>query len=142
MNLFKNQFTGICLMGLFVLLATSCNNNNNAPTPNTTNEIIGKWKAQKVTDETNNMDLTAQYNQYSLEIKGDNSYNLTQKDGSSESGSWSLSSDGTIINLSPSSGGFKALTQVNTNNNQLQFKATENDQKTGQIILAFVLIAS
>ncbi|OJJ21261.1 hypothetical protein BKI52_11900 [marine bacterium AO1-C] len=111
---------------------------SDAPTPDTLSELINKWKVESVLVGTT--DVTAQYTNYTIEFKEDNTYLLTKADGGNEEGSWVISSDNKTITITPTGGTAISFTETNISATKLTYNAEEVSAKTGTVTVTFTLI--
>lgn len=76
-----------------------------------------------------------------MEPETENTYDLTKKDGSSETGNWSMAADGKTIMLTPRGANSpKSLREVSKEASRVSFQETEISQATGIVIRKFELI--
>ncbi|HAS40410.1 MAG TPA: hypothetical protein DCS93_08025 [Microscillaceae bacterium] len=113
-------------------------NTSDAPTPDTLSELVNKWKVESVL--FGSTDVTAQYTNYTIEFKEDNTYLLTKADGSSEAGSWTVSSDNKTITITPTGGTAINFTEATISATKLTYNAEEVSAKTGTVAVTFTLV--
>jgi len=113
-------------------------NTSDTPTPDTLSELVNKWKVESVL--VGLTDVTAQYTNYTIEFKEDNTYLLTKADGSSEAGGWTISSDNKTITITPTGGTAINFTEATISAIKLTYNAEEVSAKTGTVAVTFTLI--
>ena len=138
----KKSYIWILLLASFVGF-TACKKSNDNPTPtpgSTTNQnLLKTWKVSSVTEGS--LDITSEFSQYRLtftETNDTKEFTLVQRDGTSVSGSWAISSDETTITLT-TNGNTITLSGVSITASELKY-ATDEQGKAGAVNLNFVLI--
>lgn len=126
-----------------VLGLTACGNNstNNDPVPgSTTNQdLLKTWKVSTALEGS--LDVSNEFSQYRLtfeETNNNKSFTLIQRDGTSLSGTWTISADQTTITLT-TNGNTITLNGVSITANELKY-TTDEQGKTGLVNLSFTLI--
>ena len=123
---------------------SSCKKSNDAPSPTagggTANaNLLKTWKVSEVLEGTIN--ITSEFSQYRLtfaEADGNKTYTLVKRDGTTVTGTWSISDDETSIDLTEN-GTTTRLSGLSISASALKYSADETG-KTGTITLAFTLI--
>lgn len=85
-------------------------------------------------------DITAQYASYAIEFKDDNTYILIKADASSETGSWSVSSDNKTITVTPTGATAINFTEATISATKLTYNSAGVSAKTGTITVTFTLV--
>ena len=133
----------IILWALFALASQSCNNATVDPTQtgSTTNaDLLKAWKASQVTEGST--DVTSAYASYRItfeETNGQKTFSLTTRTGTTQTGSWALSTDQTTLTLTLASGGSITLSGVVISATELKYTSNETG-KTGSVNVSFTLI--
>jgi hypothetical protein len=122
---------------------SSCKKSNDAPSPaagGTANaNLLKTWKVSEVLEGT--IDVTSEFNQYRLtfaEADGNKTFTLVKRDGTTVTGTWSISDDETSIDLTEN-GNTTRLSGLSISASTLKYSADETG-KTGAIQLAFTLM--
>ncbi len=132
----------ICyIIALVVVGLTACNKGGSDPAPSTTTNqnLLKTWKASQVLEGT--LNITNEFGQYRLtleETNGTKSFRLVQRDGTSLTGSWEISTDETTLTLT-ASGNTLTLSGVSISANELKYTTAEQG-KTGTVNLNFTLV--
>ena len=140
----KKSYILFVLLALVMVFTQACNNgggdNNNTTNPSTTNQdLLKTWKASSVLEGS--LDITSEFSQYRItfsETNGSKDFTLVQRDGTSLTGTWSLSTDNTTITLT-TGGNTITLSGVSISATQLKYTADEQG-KAGTVNLSFTLI--
>ena len=131
------------MLALVMVFTQACNNGGDTPTPQgeTTNpNLLKTWKASSVLEGT--LDITSEFSSYRLtlaESGSDKTFTLIDRQGTSATGTWSISTDETTITLSVAGGASITLSGVSISANELKYTAAETG-KNGQVNLSFTLI--
>ncbi|OJJ22078.1 hypothetical protein BKI52_08545 [marine bacterium AO1-C] len=128
------------LVMIIFLTLPACKNSDNTPTPgNTANQnLLKTWKVSQVLEGS--LDITSEFIQYRLtlnEANGSKDFTLIQRDGTSITGSWDISTDETTITLT-TSGNAIILNGVSISASELKYTADEQG-KAGVVNLSFTL---
>ncbi len=128
----------------FVMAFTqACKKKGDGPTPQetTTNpNLLKTWKVSSVLEGT--LDITSEFGSYRLTLteSGNNkTFILIDRQGTSTTGTWSISTDETTITLNATGGSSITFTGVGISANELKYTAAETG-KNGQVNLSFTLI--
>ncbi|OJJ22076.1 hypothetical protein BKI52_08535 [marine bacterium AO1-C] len=129
------------LVMVIFLAFPACKNSDNTPTPgNTTNQnLLKTWKVSQVLEGS--LNITSEFSQYRLmlnEANGNKDFTLVQRDGTSITGSWGISTDETTITLT-TNGNTITLSGVSISASELKYTADEQG-KAGAVSLAFTLV--
>lgn len=140
-SLSKSLFKGILVYALLLTILFACNNADD-PAPNGTSnpDLLKTWKVSQVLEET--LNITSEFTQYRItfaESGADKTYTLVDRQGTSSTGSWSLSTDGITLNLTPLGGTVITLTGVTISVSELKYVVPEAS-KTGIVTLSFTLV--
>ncbi|HAS46581.1 MAG TPA: hypothetical protein DCS93_39225 [Microscillaceae bacterium] len=134
----------IILWTLLIGLALqSCNNTTNdpAPTGTTTNaNLLNTWKVSQVLEV--GADVTTAYTSYRItfaEANGQQTFNLTTRTGTTQTGTWALSTDQTTLTLTLADGTSLTFSGVNISASELKYTSSEAG-KTGSVSVNFTLI--
>ena len=133
------------IVGLVMVLTQACSSGSDStPTPQggtTTNQdLLKTWKTSSVLE--GNLDITSEFSNYRLtfaESGSDKTFTLVDRQGTSVSGTWSLSTDQTTITLNVTGGSSITLSGVSISANELKYTADEAG-KAGQVTLSFTLV--
>lgn len=138
------KYITLALVAAVMVLFQACGgggDNGGGGTPSTTNEdLLKTWKASSVLENT--LDITSEFTQYRITFADANSsktYTLVDRQGTSTTGTWALSTDGTTITLTPSGGSAVTLSGVSITATQLKYTAPEAG-KAGTVNLSFTLV--
>ncbi|OJJ19186.1 hypothetical protein BKI52_20455 [marine bacterium AO1-C] len=134
----------VILWALLIGLALqSCNNTNNdpAPTSTTTNaNLLNTWKASQVLES--GTDITTAYASYRItfaEASGQQTFSLTTRTGTTQTGTWVLSTDQTTLTLTLADGTSLTFSGVSISASELKYTSNETG-KTGSVSVNFTLI--
>ena len=139
----KTSYIWILLLAIIVSLSAckkSDNAPNPAPNPPIQSALIKTWKVSLV-QEAGFVDITGVFSQYRLtfeETNGSKNFTLVQRDGTSVTGTWDISGDGTTITLNTGSNTI-TLSEVSISDSSLKY-TTDEQGKTGLVKLNFSLI--
>jgi len=129
------------LAALMMVCAQGCENKNN-PTPggNTIDnqDLLKTWKVSLAQEGT--LDVTAEFSAYRIAFADDGTnktVTLTDRQGTTTTGTWAISADNTEITLTINGTSTK-LTGVSIASNQLRYTGSETG-KTGQVTIIFTL---
>ncbi|OJJ19553.1 hypothetical protein BKI52_22360 [marine bacterium AO1-C] len=131
------------LVAAVMVLMQACGgggNDNPTPTSTTDPNLLNTWKVSQVLE--NSLDITSEFTQYRItfaESGSSKTYTLVSRTGTTSTGTWALSTDGTSITLTPSGGTAVTLSGVSITATQLKYNADEAG-KAGNVNLAFTLI--
>ena len=137
-------FFAWCVLSVFAF--TSCGGgSDDTPTPTpgstTTNaNLLKNWKASQVLEGT--LDITSEFASYRIQFEDTNNekkFTLTNRQGTSLSGTWALSTDETTLTLTFADGTTLTLNNVSISASELKYKADEQG-KAGAVTLSFTLI--
>lgn len=139
------KYITLALVAAVMVLFQACggggDNGGGGTTPSTTNEdLLKTWKASSVLENT--LDITSEFTQYRITFADANSsktYTLVDRQGTSSTGTWALSTDGSTLTLTPSGGTAVTLTGVSITATQLKYTAPETG-KAGAVTLSFTLV--
>lgn len=138
------KYIALALIAVSMVVLQACGGggDNGTPTPtSTTNQnLLKTWKASSVLENT--LDITSEFSQYRItfaESGSDKTYTLIDRQGTSSTGTWSLSTDGTTLTLTPSGGTAITLSGVTISASELKYTAPEAG-KAGTVTLSFTLI--
>lgn len=139
----KKTYIALCLAMITVVIQ-ACKKNNDAPNPastSTTNQnLLNTWKASQVLEGS--LDVTAEFSTYRLtlnESNGQKTFSLTNQQGTTVTGAWSIATDQTTITLNPTGGTDIVLTNVSVSASELKYNG-QVQGKTGNLTLSFTLI--
>lgn len=128
---------------LLGLSLQSCNNASNGPAPagSTTNaHLLKTWKTSQVLEASTN--VTAAYASYGItfeEVNGQKNFSLVNRTGTTQTGTWNLSTDQTTLTLTLADGTSITLSGVSISANELKYTSNETG-KTGNVNIDFTLI--
>ncbi|OJJ17695.1 hypothetical protein BKI52_27930 [marine bacterium AO1-C] len=137
----KKIYIVLCLI-VSVWALQACKKNNDNPTPaSTTNQnLLNTWKVSQVLEGS--LDVTAEFTAYRLtlnESNGNKSFSLTDRQGTTITGNWSISTDETTLTLTPIGAADITFSNVTISVGELKYNGIIQG-KTGNLTLAFTLI--
>ena len=115
---------------VLLLAASGCKKDSDSPSK--TQLISVTWNLDQLI--VNGSDYTGSLDLYSLTINSDNTYSLTDVDGSASNGTWLLSNNDSVLELGPDS--YIIVTLTGTN---LQLIGSARSEKTGNSSLEYFL---
>lgn len=115
---------------VLLLAASGCKKDSDSPSK--TQLISVTWNLDQLI--VNGVEYTGSLDLFSLTINVDNTYSLTDLDGSASNGTWVLSNNDTVLELGPDSYVIVSLTGTN-----LQMTGTARSEKTGNSSLEYFL---
>lgn len=135
------KYIVLTLVAAFMVFAQACKKSDNNPTPTSTTDpnLLNTWKVSQVLE--NALDITAEFTQYRItfaESGSDKTYTLVDRQGTTSTGTWSISTDGSTITLTSGSSTV-TLTGVSISASELKYGAAEAG-KAGSVNLSFTLI--
>ncbi len=122
----------VIIIMAFVLQMAGCKKDDDG-TPSNSVLVSGTWNLEELL--VDGSVYTGDISNYSLTLVSDNSYSLTDVDGSQINGTWELTNDDTILMLDANEYVIVSLTAQNA-----ELTGTERNDKTGSRQLTYKLI--
>lgn len=136
----KKQYIFVVL-ALLMLFTQACKKKNDNPAPGIDNQdLLKAWKISKALENT--LDITSEFSQYKITFADDGTnktFTLVNRQGTTQTGAWTIAGDKTSITLSVSGGATITLSGVSFNAGELKYKSDETG-KAGNVTIDFTLV--
>lgn len=132
----------LAVMTLFFFQACKKKSNPSPANSNVNQNLLKTWKVSKALESSSSADISAEYASYKITFQaegGSKQYTLVNRQGTSKTGVWVISTDETKITLTPTGGASTSLTNVSIGANELKYETLEKG-KTGEVKVLLTLI--
>lgn len=136
----KKQYIFLVL-ALLMVFTQACKKKKDNPVPAIENrDLLKAWKISKALE--NALDVTSEFSQYKITFADDGTnktFILVNRQGTTQTGSWTIAGDKTSITLSVSGGATITLFGVSFNAGELKYQSDETG-KAGNVTIGFTLV--